>query len=307
MTQTSSQIQVTQNPSETVTSSSLAPVASSSVPAASRGSSAGAIAGTVIGALLFLAVVITLGLFFLKKRREAKILPGTTSAFSPYDRQYAGGYSLSSTAAAAAYAASSHTHTLQNHNQSPYGTELSSSHAYQPGQHMTSSHAPSSETLIHNQDQTTSVSAPGACEGSILPYDENPFLDDPHSLQQFPAANITYQSTMQLPSVSTCSLLHPSDPFNPPTTGRRQDSFTYTEIVPTIGSSIAPAHRKATLAGVSSSKSPSHIIVHTDAEDDLPPPNVDGIVELPPRYTERRVGGLAVVNQSPPASVIQQH
>ena len=309
MIQTSTQSRVIQNPSETVTSSSssLAPVASSSVPAASRGSSAGAIAGTVIGILLFLAVILTLGLFFLKKRREAKMLPATTSGFSSYDGQCAGGYSLSSTAAAAAYAASSHTHALQNPNQTPYGTDLSSGHAYLPGQHMTSSYAPSSRNLVHNHIQTTSISVPGACEESMLPYDENPFLDDASLLHQFPAANLTYQSTIQLPSVSTCSLLHPSDPFNPPTTGRRQDSFAHAETVSTIDSSAAPAHRKAALAGVSPYKSPSHIIVHTDAEDDLPPPNVDGIVELPPQYTERRVGGLAVVNQSPPASVTQQH
>ena len=310
MTQTSTQSQVTQKPSKTVTSSSssLASVASSSVLVTSRGSSAGAIAGTVIGTLLFLAVVVTLGLFFLKKRREAKILPATTSGFSSYDGQSAGGYSLSSTAAAA-YAASSYTHTFQTHNQMPYGTELSSGHAYQSGQHMTSSYAPSSQNLVYSHNQTTSISVPGAPEGSVLPYDENPFLDDPHSLHQFPAANLTYQSqsAIQLPSVSTSSLLHPSDPFNPPTTGRRQESFAHAETVSTIDSSIAPTHRKATLEGVSSYKSPSHIIVHTDAEDDLPPPNVDGIVELPPQYTERRVGGLAVVNQSPPSSVTQPH
>lgn len=307
MTQTSTQSQVTQKPSKTVTSSSssLAPVASSSVPVAARGSSAGAIAGTVIGTLLFLAVVVTLGLFFFKKRREARILPATTSGFSSYDRQCEGGYSLSSTAA---YAASSHTHTFQTHNQMPYGTELSSGHAYQPGQHMTNSYAPSSQNLVHSHNQTTSISAPGA-RGSMPPYDENPFLDDPHSLHQFPAANFTYQSqsTIQLPSVSTSSLLHSSDPFNPPSSGRRQESFAHAETASTIDSSIAPAHRKAALAGVSSYKSPSHIIVHTDAEDDLPPPNVDGIVELPPQYTERRVGGLAVVNQSPPSSVTQPH
>ena len=304
MTQIPTQSEVTKNPSKTMSSSSSSQTlaASSSEPAASGGSSVGAIAGTVVGVLLFLAVVVTLGIFFLKKRREAKNLPATTSGFSSYDE---GGYSLSSTAAAAR-AASLHTHTLQNYNHTSHGPELSSGHAYQPSQHTTRSYTPSSQNLAHNHNHATSFGALGTYEGSMLPSDANPFLDDPHPLQQHPPANLTYQSTTQLPSTSAYSLLHPSDSFDPPTNNERQDLFMPTKTMSTTGSSsMVSAQRKAASMGVPSYQSPSHIIVHTDAEDDLPL-NVDGIVELPPQYTERHVGRLAVVNQSlpsPPANV----
>ncbi|KAJ6604583.1 hypothetical protein DFH09DRAFT_1123188 [Mycena vulgaris] len=55
-------------PSSTSTAS---PSASSSVAATPR-SSTGAIAGSVLGALIFLAVLITLGLFFLRQRQEKR-------------------------------------------------------------------------------------------------------------------------------------------------------------------------------------------------------------------------------------------
>lgn len=48
------------------------------------------------------------------------------------------------------------------------------------------------------------------------------------------------------------------------------------------------------MAGVTAHK-PSRFVVHTDAEDGLPQPNNDGVVELPPQYSERR-GVLGVAN-----------
>ncbi|KAF5355845.1 hypothetical protein D9756_004124 [Leucocoprinus leucothites] len=310
--------QTTKKPTKTATSSSETPSASSSAPASSGGSSAGAIAGTVIGALLFLAVVITLGLFFLRKRREAKQLPATTSGFPSYGGGHTNGYSLSSTSNPA-FAASSHSpytpHTPQTYNpQTPYGTEQSYGHSYQPSQYAPSTYAPSAHTQVHNHSHTLSTGALGAYDGyqtSMLPYDANPFLDNPQH-QQYPPANYAYQSTYQLPSASAYSLPHPVDPFNPPITDRGQplpplpppttdDPFASAENTSTAGSSMTAAQRKAAMAGASLYKSPSRIVVHTDAEDVLPPPNADGVVELPPQYTERRGGGLAVVNQSPPS------
>lgn len=52
---------------------------------------------------------------------------------------------------------------------------------------------------------------------------------------------------------------------------------------------LTAAQRKAAMAGESNYKPPSRFILHTDIEDDLPPPNDDGVVELPPQYTERRM------------------
>jgi hypothetical protein len=59
---------------------------------------------------------------------------------------------------------------------------------------------------------------------------------------------------------------------------------------------MSTAQRKAAMAGVSAYK-PSRFIVHTDVEDELPPPNQDGVVELPPQYSERR-GPLATTGST---------
>ena len=44
------------------------------------------------------------------------------------------------------------------------------------------------------------------------------------------------------------------------------------------------------MAGVNAYK-PQRFIVHTDADDILPPPNDEGVVELPPQYSERPAVG----------------
>ncbi|KAH9944293.1 uncharacterized protein BXZ73DRAFT_96784 [Epithele typhae] len=48
------------------------------------------------------------------------------------------------------------------------------------------------------------------------------------------------------------------------------------------------ARRKAQQAGVSTYQPPARFILHTDIEDDIPPPAEDEVIELPPQYTERR-------------------
>lgn len=51
--------------------------------------------------------------------------------------------------------------------------------------------------------------------------------------------------------------------------------------------STLTSQRKAGLTGATAYK-PSGFVVHIDADDDLPQPNDDGVVELPPQYSERR-------------------
>ncbi|KAI0825031.1 hypothetical protein BC628DRAFT_1339050 [Trametes gibbosa] len=46
--------------------------------------------------------------------------------------------------------------------------------------------------------------------------------------------------------------------------------------------------RKAAAAGISPYAPSARFILHTDLEDDLPPPPEDEVIELPPQYTERR-------------------
>ncbi|KAK0464891.1 uncharacterized protein EV420DRAFT_1637064 [Desarmillaria tabescens] len=57
---------------------------------------------------------------------------------------------------------------------------------------------------------------------------------------------------------------------------------------PSSSQTMSSAQRKAAMAGTTSF-TPSRFILHTDADDvPLPPPNEDGVVELPPQYSERK-------------------
>ncbi|KNZ78538.1 hypothetical protein J132_00396 [Termitomyces sp. J132] len=79
-----------------------------------------------------------------------------------------------------------------------------------------------------------------------------------------------------------------SDSFNPYTlTSNAPSVIQPFEVSDTASTTMSSAQRKAVMAGISG-YTPSRFIVHTDVEDELPPPNQDGIVELPPRYSERR-------------------
>lgn len=48
------------------------------------------------------------------------------------------------------------------------------------------------------------------------------------------------------------------------------------------------AQRKAAQAGMSAPSPTRRIILHTDIEDELPPPQEEEVIELPPQYSERR-------------------
>ncbi|RPD55835.1 hypothetical protein L226DRAFT_518465 [Lentinus tigrinus ALCF2SS1-7] len=67
------------------------------------------------------------------------------------------------------------------------------------------------------------------------------------------------------------------------------------------------ARRKAAQAGVSTYQPPARFILHTDIEDDIPPPPEDEVIELPPQYTERRApppahSGSSQTGQHSPSS-----
>ncbi|RDB28952.1 hypothetical protein Hypma_015596 [Hypsizygus marmoreus] len=264
----SSTVAATPTPSNTSrTSKSQTPTSSpSQSPSAApeNKASIAAIAGTVIGALVFLAVTITLGLFFLRKKRDAR----------------------------------SHSRRMQSE------VDLT----YDP------SHAPSNYPYASGGAAAATASPlPFLPDGNA--YDSNPFLDNPHGQQSSTyqpsvyAPSSHYQPPSQYPSQSQNHLPSqyqlPShyqqrsvsgaseDPFNPYTMNHGPSS---TIIEPfevrnsdqsSLNDTMTTAQRKAALAGVSS-YTPSRFIVHTDVEDELPPPNQDGIVELPPQYSARR-------------------
>ncbi|EEB90448.1 hypothetical protein MPER_11342 [Moniliophthora perniciosa FA553] len=178
----------------------------------------GAIAGTVLGALVFLAVFITMGLFFLRRKKDKK--PGQIGWDGTDFRR--------------------HSQRMQI-----------DSFDHPPGTGHALSVAPT-------------YSSP------------NPFASS-HDL-----------STINSPSTNDPST---NDPFN---LISPSDQTYISEIEPFTAHSAGPstmtsAQRKAAMAGVVASQKPSRFIVHTDAED-VPPPEQEEeeVVELPPRYTERR-------------------
>ncbi|KAG6885840.1 hypothetical protein C0993_008803 [Termitomyces sp. T159_Od127] len=251
-----------QTPSTTVSPST------STTPEAEHKTSVAAIAGTVIGGLVFLAVAVTLGLFFLRKRRD------------------------------------------NNHRKQSRNTDLDltydPAHAY--GNHPYSSGA--SPSL---------ASTPGG--GG---YDQNPFMDTPQQPYQqagHASSSSQYQAQSQYPSLTQFqaysdhhapslyqqpshyqpsqhsllpyhsqqhSLGSETDSFNPYTLPNNAPSIIQPfDVSDAASTTMSTAQRKAAMAGVSGYQ-PSRFIVHTDVEDELPPPNQDGVVELPPRYSERR-------------------
>jgi hypothetical protein len=84
-------------------------------------------------------------------------------------------------------------------------------------------------------------------------------------------------------SVSKVAVSHPPTPFNPNT----DNSVVYGASEMTSAS----AQTAVTAAGQTTYQPPTQFIVHTDADDVVP--DVNGLVELPPQYSEhRRVGAL---------------
>lgn len=63
--------------------------------------------------------------------------------------------------------------------------------------------------------------------------------------------------------------------------------------------------RKAAAAGVSPYAPSARFILHTDIEDDLPPPPEDEVIELPPQYSERRAPARPVAGPSTLGSTLR--
>jgi hypothetical protein len=189
-----------------------------------------AIAGTVIGSLVFLASTITLVLFFLRKK---------------LDSQTSGKVRRSSRALECEIDLSSD--SRQTPAVTPYG-------------------------LAPRPYSNTS-------------FDANPFQDPP----SHPTSSGTFQSPSQR---------YPLESSEGPII---DSSLPYLSesIPPQSASSTSTSQRKAAMAGVKPYK-PSRYVVHTDAED-LPQPNHDGVIELPPQYSERR-RILGVANPTPDSS-----
>ncbi|PFH50812.1 hypothetical protein AMATHDRAFT_60460 [Amanita thiersii Skay4041] len=223
-----------------------------------HGVSIGAIAGTVIGAILFLAMVITMSLFFFRKKRNNA-----------------------------------------RHSHPPFGSA-----GFQPQFDYTDVQTASPNTHPYrfpsNSLNSTSVASPYPLQDHGR-YNVNPFESNTSMQYQSPLNTYQPYSTSNVNVYpSNQSELH--NPYDPPSPSVVNATFSAVPSAPPTNrmsatdSEAAAYQRKAAAAGTSAYVPASRFIVHTDVEDELPPPNVDGVVELPPQYRERQ-GPLTVVNQ----------
>ena len=212
--------------------------------APSHGISIAAIAGTVIASLLFLAVIITLGLFFLRKKLNSQTSvnvgrPGTL------------------------------------------GSEIDLSFDSRQAPVVTPYNVPQSYDRPYSSNPNPS-------------FDADPFQDpsQPVTHYQMPSQHFrpgTFQPPSQhYPLVSGYTPQNPVTDSLAPSLSRAE----FERIPPQSAPSTSTSQRKAAMAGVKAYQ-PSRFIVHTDADDDLPQPDDDGVIELPPQYSERRILGVA--------------
>lgn len=231
------------------TPSSSNPASGPSAPptAPPHGLSIAAIAGTVIASLLFLAVIITLALFFFRKKLpqssgNVRKLPGTLE--SEIDLSF-------------------------DSRQPPVATPYNVPQSY-------------------DRPYTSNVNPS---------FDADPFQDPPSqpvTRYQLPSQYLRH-GPLQSPS-QHYPLVSGYTPQNL-VTDPSAPSLSRTEFgpVPPQSPSTSTPQRKVSIAGVKAHH-PSRFIVHTDA-DDLPRPNAEGVIELPPQYSERH--RLGVANPTP--------
>ncbi|KAF9481016.1 hypothetical protein BDN70DRAFT_931251 [Pholiota conissans] len=296
-TSKSAQTGTTSSPTSSNTSTS-SPTATAS---AGNGISIAAIAGTVIGALLFLAVIVTLGLFFLRKKRDergggggggpggygrqSRVLDSRIDltydpATAPGPQQY-GMPPMSDNA----------------HRQYPYTPGAGAAYASNPFLDSTpsiaSGHRPSPSQFDASSMYTDARYAQSEVDQYEMPtqygYNAGGAYQPPPRQQQsqlYPPSQNYSSGHPPPPAIDPFTQQYPTPPstdFNPltPTTGQTSSNRQSTS------TSTSAAQRKAAAAGVTPYK-PSRFIVHTDVEDVLPPTAEEEVIELPPQYTERR-------------------
>ncbi|PPQ62829.1 hypothetical protein CVT24_000523 [Panaeolus cyanescens] len=287
----SSPVTTTGAPSVSLTSTKSSPTGPSTTSTASStptpspqagGVSIAAIAGTVIGSLLFLAVIVTLGLFFLRRKRDAA-WQGSQSNIrrqshrTEIDFEHGpSGYNMPHNATAPP-------------SQYPYSPN--SSRPYDSNPFLDSPLPTSQYAESRYQDSQADLQSQyGGTHGA--PYSESVFSYQ--NSQQAPSQLYPPRPNYPPAGYPPIRLDPPVDPFNPTGPPMVPESDDGTTNLPYASNSAPPpastsggastaAARKAAMAGTSTYV-PSRFIVHTDAEDDLPPPNEDGVVELPPQY-----------------------
>ena len=236
-----------------------------------------AIAGTVIGALLFLAVVVTLGLFFLRKRSGSFDTRG--GDFRKPSRRLQSDVDLSRDPGRDNHPLDATPYGFSPHTKAPF-------HPYHsdatPTTHPYSSHTGASSTAHGSYSPS-----------STIPHDADPFADSPlPPSSRYRTPSQSHPAFSRFYSPSDYLVADPFNPSGPPVLSSAEYGpfSTQRSEQATSKDSMSTAQRKASMAGVNAYK-PQRFIVHTDADDILPPPNDEGVVELPPQYSERPAVG----------------
>jgi len=241
-------------PSKKVTSTASASPSATSATAGAVKKSVGAIVGTVLGALIFLAAFTTLALFFLRRRRNSwnnnnsfphrhsrRMRSEVDLTYDPNHASNVSPYPMPS-------------NSTNSPGVSPF---LPAGGQSEPNPFL----SPATQTLSQNPSHYHSRSH--SLSGSQA---------DPFNPPYDPYAELSRHHAM------------PTTDQNPFMVRSSDQSTSY--------GSMSTAQRKAAMAGVSN-YTPSRFILHTDVEDTLPPPNEHNVVELPPQYSERRAAHKA--------------
>ncbi|KIL70905.1 hypothetical protein M378DRAFT_155847 [Amanita muscaria Koide BX008] len=204
----------------------------------SGGFTIAAIAGTVIGAVLFLAVVITMSLYFSRRKRETYPRPPPFSLTdeNPPEIEYAD--VPGTTPNPYPYVASSlstNASTYPLRAMDPYGSTTSSQYQSIPHQSFSQTNSV--------MDFESTLPALANPHGSLIP------LDARTEAGSSTSARTSYYTNRTAPTTTT----------------RTSEKGRTVSVQP-----------------------PARYIVHTDVEDFAPQPDENGVVELPPMYSERR-------------------
>jgi hypothetical protein len=222
--------------------------------AAATGMSKGATVGFAIGALITVASLVTLGLFFLRKRREnAMTYRGDGS------QPFTGLPSINNIHDADAGA----TNTSQYSYPNPFAPTSTASLPMAPDASEFKpylAHPPQGAMNLHPSAHPSNSVSSMASLPVPLDTEFNPYL-----LHPLPPAHIP-------------------QPQTPP--NHYLDSSSYTDDEKSASSMTSTVRREATLPGEMSYK-PTRFVLHTDLDDDIRE-NLEGVVDLPPQYTDRR-------------------
>ncbi|KAI0328475.1 hypothetical protein GY45DRAFT_1372293 [Cubamyces sp. BRFM 1775] len=247
----------TSKPTKTHTSSGASTATST---AASDGSgsssktSSGTIAAAIIGCLVGAIVVGTLVWFYLRRRRGTSVLKG--GIFGKFQKKEV---------------------DLMHDPTVPPPAAVSPYPLYHP--------QAGSQADVYTPSSTVNLLGNGNAGAGGRP------SGDPYgTASAYAPSTVMFASQPSAPGSASIASGFPGGVLPPPGhRGSIHDGSVHGGSVSSWDQSVTSAmRRKAASAGVSPYAPSARFILHTDIEDDLPPPPDDEVIELPPQYSERR-------------------